>query len=192
VSFLDRLFGDPRKTEAHAAALKFRNEIAVDVGKDYAWVAEYAKTLWAYREASYKTLDEKADSIIKYLGGGTGLFAIGVLSKIDVKNAHIAAFALFPLLAGIVAVFLAIYARIPMFAPDPTDIKTAKEIYADGRGSKEEAIAAFLGQWHYLCECLAMVNDKKAFVVMCATWLYWFAIALLAVPLVVAIFWPPV
>src|SRR5207249_532630 len=43
---------------------------------DYSWVRDYAKERLKQFDQNFDSLDGKADSIIKYLGGGTGIIAI--------------------------------------------------------------------------------------------------------------------
>jgi hypothetical protein len=76
------------KNPLYEAAKRFRDNPDPKDGVNYSWVSEYAKALWEYRNGVFDKLDEKSESIIKYLGGGTGLFTLGVLAKIDAGNGN--------------------------------------------------------------------------------------------------------
>jgi hypothetical protein len=77
------------KAEAHKRAVEFMHESTAKDGVEYKWVWEYAKELWELRSKVFNVLDDKADGIIKYLGGGTGLFAIGLLAKADSTSSYL-------------------------------------------------------------------------------------------------------
>jgi hypothetical protein len=174
----------------HQAAAAFMRDMQVKDGIGYGWVNEYAQALWEDRNKTFAVLDEKADSIIKYLGAGMGVFVLGILAKIDVHNAYLALSALPAVLSAVASVYTAIRARNPAFTPNLPSVESAKG-YAEAEGNEEQARAAFLGQWHLACEDLRLVNEKKAALVARAGGLYFVALLLLLIPAGVASFHPP-
>jgi hypothetical protein len=55
---------------------------------DYAPVVDYAKTLLERMEHTEKLLDEKADSIVKHLGGGAALITFGVFFSFKAESSR--------------------------------------------------------------------------------------------------------
>src|SRR5262249_7329045 len=55
--------------------LEFSKEVRPIENADYKWLLDYARLLWDECNKTFASLDEKAENIIRYLGGGTGLFA---------------------------------------------------------------------------------------------------------------------
>jgi hypothetical protein len=180
------------KDETFEDAVKYLNSVEGKPGVDYEWALEYAKLLWEDWNNTFNVLDEKAESIIKYLGGGTGLFALGVLSKIDSHNAHIAAWSFPTVIVALLSVFLAMWTRKPFQFPELPSIRNAKEAYADAIETKEAAVGAFLGQWNLACEKAKWICDRKAALLNWSTWLYFAAISLLLLPLLAAVICPPI
>jgi hypothetical protein len=175
---------------AYKQALEFMKNVGSKPGAEYEWVFDYAKTLWSYRNSTFVLLDEKADSIIKYLGGGTGLFTLGVLAKVDGSNWYIAVAAMPAIACALLAILFAILARMPGAFPGISTIETAKD-YADAEVSSSAALAGFLGQWNLACEAARLICARKANRVAIAAWLTYSALVLLALPLLVAVHWPP-
>ncbi len=168
-----------------------RHVVAVE-GKEYEWVWDYAKDLVARKLDFFKMLDDKADTIIRYLGGGAGIFALGVLAKIDSTNWHIALMAIPALLASVVAVFFAIRCRVPSQGSGSTSIQTAKEVFADQSIDAMHAKAAFLGQFHLTATVLEIASRHKSRCIIVASWCYFAAIALLILPIITAVVFPPI
>src|SRR5437016_7895 len=69
-----------------AQAAEFSRNFTPREGVNYEWVIAYAKDQWNSLETVFKQLDDKADGVIKYLSGGTGLLAIGTLLTINRGN----------------------------------------------------------------------------------------------------------
>jgi hypothetical protein len=175
---------------AYKQALEFMKYVGPKQGAEYGWVFDYAKILWEYRNRVFVSLDEKADSIIKYLGGGTGLFALGVLAKVDGSNWYIAVAAMPAVACALLAILFAILARRPSAFPGLSTVETAKD-YADAEESSSAALAGFLGQWNLACEAVRLICQRKASRVEVAAWFTYAALVLLAIPLLVAVHYPP-
>ena len=167
-------------------AIKFKDTIDPKDGIDYEWVLEYAKYQFDRADRLYKELDDKANDIIKYLGGGTGLFTLAAIfnttpQRLSVILASIPAF-----LLALVAVALAARARQPNPAREPPSIKGAYG-FAEHFKNAKLAQAGFIGQWHATCEGMHLAIKAKGERVQHATRFYVWAIVSLAIPIVVAI-----
>lgn len=156
-------------------------------GVEYAWVDDYRRVVWDHRCKVLSTLNDKADAIFRYLGGGTGLFALGVLVKLDHEHARLTEVSLPALLCALAAILLACIAKNPSYAPNLPSIQDALTTYAEGSGSDHEAIGAFLGQWNLACEDMRLVCMRKANLIQWATWLYFVAISFLLLPITISI-----
>jgi hypothetical protein len=174
----------------HQTATKFMHSSAAIPGAHYEWVSRYAKDLWDHRLKIFTSLDDKSDGIIKYLGGGTGLFALGVLAKVDSGNVYLVLWTLPALICALMSLFLAIKARKPQLVSSLPSVQKAMT-YADENPNEDEALAAFLGQWNLACEHMRLICLRKAFLIEVSTWFYSLALGLLLLPLIVAAFCPP-
>ncbi|NOY30753.1 MAG: hypothetical protein GXP28_11470 [Planctomycetes bacterium] len=104
---LGSIFTDPE----YQAAYRFKDVFLPDKDKDYEWVAEYARFTFDQLQKANDTLDKKSESIMRVLGGGSGLLSLGAvlnLTKIGVATA----FGLLSALA-LVAVVVAVWVRVP-------------------------------------------------------------------------------
>src|SRR5579884_3270143 len=156
-----------RANESHKQAVAFMENFHAKEGVDYSWIIDYAKLLWDERNAQYKMLDEKADSIIKYLGGGLGLFSLGVLAKVDPANAYLIIWALPAVICALLSLYFATKARGPNPVPTLPPVETATS-YAE----KEKWQADFLGKWHVACEDFRVANRDKVRLLEWGTWCY--------------------
>src|SRR5271157_3479339 len=145
---------DPQYTEAES----FKEEIELKDGVDYEWVWEHAKDTFDRSESTYKELDDKANDIIKYLGGGTGLFTLAVLANIRHENACVILAAIPTFLLALISVTVALRARQPNPATRPPDIRSAFK-FAEHYEKSGKARAYFLGQWHLTCKGLDLANS---------------------------------
>ena len=171
----------------HVEARAFLNSVTPKPGVDYTVALEHAKSVWEGEQKAYELLEAKADSIIRYLGGGTTLFTLGILSKIDASNYWIAVAALVPIAMALVAIRFAVRAMTPAPAPSLPSVQTVKEVYLDATDSEMEAVGALLGQWNLACVDMRLVNELKAQHVTTATAFYFGAIVSLTAPLLAGI-----
>jgi hypothetical protein len=174
-----------RDDESYRRAVSFMQNLQAKEGIDYGWVFEYAKSLWTERNSEFAALDNKADAIIKYLGGGLGLFSVGVLAKVDVSNAYLIFWALPAVVCAIISLFLAAWARKPSAAPALPPVEAAVN-YAEEDKDEKKAHMAFLGQWNLICESHRLINLSKAWKLEQATYFYCAALGLLTLPLLAA------
>ena len=64
-----RVHDDPAYQKAH----EFKDSYSPKEQVDYDWVQDYARLIYDRFQQADESLDAKAESIIKLLGGGTGL-----------------------------------------------------------------------------------------------------------------------
>jgi hypothetical protein len=162
-------------------------------GVDYAWVVDYAEKQLAETFAVYRRLDDKAASILNYLGAGTGLLTLGSLSSAVLDKASLLVLiACVPAAAaGLLAMFWAARARMtkPLsHPPAPTDLAAVVDWYAaQGEPSPDRARAASLRN---LGRCLAAndaASEAKADLVNRSMRVFVGAVALLMLPVAVVV-----
>ena len=175
---------DYQKQLEFARTFKPRQEGADDTIGNYEWVVELAKEKYADLHKSFDGMDEKADAIIKYLGGGTAIIALGALASVNRSNAWLVFLLVPSIVFALRAIFLATVARTPTEAPLPPTLRTAIE-YAESYGSEVET--RFLAALHATCEGLKKVVAWKSQRVTKAAKCYYRALLLLLLPLVA---WP--
>ncbi len=173
-------------TPASAAAADFARSFDPAEGVDYKWVAAYARDRHAAALAAFKELDDKAGSVIGYIGGGAGILTLAAVAALtDPKIPAAVVFASVPsILAALGAAACAVAARLGRPVYMPPSIATAAEYAAFFR---DRAEAAFAAQVH-LCVALGLeVTDRKRRWVDWSLGLFVAATALLLLPLVTAV-----
>jgi hypothetical protein len=171
---------DPSYIEAN----EFAKSIEPEEGVDYEWVADYATDLFDRLTRSNKELDEKANDIVKYLGGGSGLFALLAITKVDPANSVVLWSVLPAFIVALVAIYRAASVRRPMDLDLPPSVKAAFD-YAVTYNTT--ARAAFVGKWHVACQHAVLVNGYKTKLVEQATRWFVLAIASLTLPIVASL-----
>ena len=87
---------------------------------DAEWLMPYAKWKYEHYENTWRSVDQKADTVIRYLGGGLGLVAIGTLLSIN-ENNSLAALGILPsMICALIAVWYAVKSRGPLEYASPT------------------------------------------------------------------------
>jgi hypothetical protein len=170
--------------EAYRRANVFKDRFQPRDDVDYAWIQTYSREVYSRLEQADQTLDTKAESIIKLLGGGTGLLALGALinaPKIGILPVICICAAL---LAALFAIFSAAWVRVPRESFLPPSIAWAIS-YAHRYAKPADQ---FLGQWHLACEGMRLAVLAKAAGVRLATWLAVTAILFLALSFIAALF----
>jgi hypothetical protein len=173
---------DPEYEEAET----FQENIEPTKEADYTWVWRYSEDTFKRVETIYKELDDKANDIVKYLGGGTGLFTLGVLANVSHSNYWIIICALPAFLLALTSIALALRARQPNPACQPPSIRSAYK-FADHYIDVKLAQATFLGEWHLACTGMVLANRAKAVRIRYATFCFWLSIASLGLPIIAAI-----
>jgi hypothetical protein len=166
-------------------ALDFAKKVRINEAQHYDWVWEYSKDLWTHRVKVIGLIDEKAESIIKYLGGGLGIVSLGIIA-IPTTMMHLALWMLPAIFCAIVSIAYALYARWPKDMPALPSIKEAIE-YTDHYIDNDNAKAHFLGQWNLACEGIRLFSSIKAKNVEWAMKLCLISISLLSLPIIVGI-----
>lgn len=159
---------------------------------EYDWVVEYAPKLWDARFAIYQKLDDKATSVMTWLGGTLGLLGVGLTLAVSDGRVpwQVAVAFLFPLAAAIAAVVVAWRARVARrIYPVPYVKLCLDRVAENGKGAR----VAVLGVWHIAITRLGRVTGERSWLVDVALLLSMLAGVLLVVPLATAIFmrvWP--
>jgi hypothetical protein len=162
------------------SARHFKEVIRPGSDTEYDWVCEHAKEQYERGRKTWSTVDDKANEVIKYVGGGTGLVTVGVLTTLRPETAALVAYTVPAIILSWVAVTLAALARRPQAAAEPPSIETAFH-YANAY--KEGANVRFLGQWHLACEILDIALRRKTALLAWSVWSFLAALALLLLPL---------
>jgi len=174
-----------RSAPEYLAAEDFNDQIEPGDGIDYEWVLAYAKDLSARREKIAGIMDEKADAIIKYMGGGVGLFALGAIAAVPQGQGYLLLYSLPAVLFALCSVFLAALIRKPNDMPGLPSVADAMN-YANRYTEGDAAKIKFLGQAHMACEAWRVVCRAKGKVLVWATGCYFTALLALLIPAVVA------
>ena len=174
-----KLFKDTQSFKDNAEPIK---------DKDYSWAWDFAEAQFDRLFAISKELDEKANDIIKYLGGGTGLFALAMLSKIEPENFWLLKWTIPSFALAIVSILFAVLVRKPTTTYTPPSVEAAFK-YVGYFEDANMAKGAFLGQWNRACVGVSLTNEIKADRVFAATWFFFLAITSLAIPIGVATWW---
>lgn len=179
-----------REDFAVAEATRFCNEFKPEPGVDYGWVLARAKEQYALAETTFKALDDKASSIVTYLGSGTGALALAWTAAVTSNNVlpGVGACAFPAFCAAFWAVKKAMYARSPRgcaYPPSGKEAARRADYYHDA--AAKEAEYSTVGQWHYAAAVMQWAADKKADAVNeAALYLTW-AVGLLSLPLVASV-----
>lgn len=182
---------DVESSKEYEAALAYWHNFEKKSEVNYVWVAQYAKDLAERSEQTDKVLDEKADSIIKYLGGGSTLLTFGALLSIrpeKPESCWLALAALVSLLPSLVFAVLAVRAALRVRTPQPALIlpELTKAIHlAENYGTPEEAELNAVLILHPICEAYALRNARKAVCLKCAHTFYTRSLLLAFVPVFV-------
>lgn len=181
---------DYEQSEDYKSALNFYRDFEQKDGVDYSGIVDYARELYDRYDKTDKILDDKADSIIKYLGGGSALITFGALMSIKSENywssvfAIVALVSLLPsLVCALLAVRKAIHVRRPRSSASLPDVHFALEM-AEYHKTKEKLNVNLWLIFYPICEAAYYRNLQKARLVESAHCLYLWAMGLLIVPVV--------
>jgi hypothetical protein len=178
----DRIFTDPE----YANAYEYKDQFQPKDDADYGWVSTYAVFIYNQLQAIETSLDSKAESIVKLMGGASGLLSIGAIINMDkliALNGPTRLSIAFSLIIALFSVGLAIWARVPRNTVLPPSIAWALE-YVEGYESQSES--RFLAQWHLACEGIRLSNRAKSICVRIASWMGLASVLLLAISFFIA------
>jgi hypothetical protein len=167
--WFDKLMPCYTSAEDYLKAVAESKEMEPGEDKGYDWVADYAKDLVTRREKIASILDDKADAIIKYMGGGAGLFALGAIAGIQQGQGLLILWSLPALACALVSVFLATLARKPLDMPGLPKVIDAFH-YANAYEEKEAKVKFLVGKAHATNAAWLAVCRAKAKRVEWATW----------------------
>ncbi|MFL5339885.1 MAG: hypothetical protein ACJ8F7_07020 [Gemmataceae bacterium] len=135
---------DYTQSEEYQKALKEYRKFKQIDGIDYSPVVQYARELCEHYEAVDKALDDKADSIIRYLGGGSAIVTFGAFLSVkgESHDSRIvglcALLSLLPsLICALAAVYSAIRVRMPRSAAIFPEVDWARRM-AEYNGTKDK------------------------------------------------------
>jgi hypothetical protein len=181
---------DYEQSPDYQQALEYYRAFKKQDEVDYSVVIAYARELHEKYDKTDKVLDEKADSIIKYLGGGSALVTFGALVSIKAENpwscilGGVALVCLLPALAcAINAVRHAIHVRRPRSAATLPHVKFAVEM-AEYNKKKEDIELNLWLIFYPICEAAHHRNVQKAKRVEKAHKAYVWAMGFLIIPVV--------
>src|SRR5208337_1808625 len=140
-------------------AEKFKQEIQPEKEVNYDWVWDYACETHNHIWERYKELDNKANDIIKYLGGGVGLFTVGTIANISSQNVWLVVCAIPSFLVSLASIFFAVLALQPNPVKLPPTVESA---YNYANDYKETGKATFLGQWHLVITGMDVAAKLKS------------------------------
>jgi flagellar basal body-associated protein FliL len=181
---------DYEKSDDFKAAMEFYRIFKPQDNVDYGEPVKFARELYERYENTGKLLDEKADSIIKYLGGGSALITFGALVSLKIDNqwsCTLGIVALVSLLPSLVCAFLAvssaINARKPQTAATLPNVKFAVEM-AEYYKKQDELEPNLWLIFYPLCEAALHRNLRKAKIVHNAHTWYKRSMWLLLIPVI--------
>lgn len=157
-----RIHDDPAYQKAH----EFKDTYSPKEGVNYDWIQDYARLIYDRFNQADELLDAKAESIIKLLGGGTGLLTLGAILNLSKLGLPAGIGLGISLLLALVAIAIAAWARVPRQTFLPPSVAWALK-YADSYG--DAAPSKFLAQWHLACEGIRLAVRVKARGVKVAT-----------------------
>jgi hypothetical protein len=158
-------------------AERFRGEFNLETGVEYKWVWDHGIQNLERAYKVWADLDNKANEIIKYLGGGTGILAATSLVKADAQNAWIFLAFVPALFVAIISIFFAALARQPNPMRFPPSIIDAFRMSSVMK-SETAAKAALIGKLQVIYKGVLLAMEIKSARVQQATW--WFFAALAA------------
>ncbi len=113
------------KDERYREAEKFEQEIQPEKEVNYDWVWDYACETHNHIWERCKELDNKANDIIKYLGGGVGLFTVGTIANISSQNAWLVVWTIPSFFFSLASILFAVLALKPNPVKLPPSVESA-------------------------------------------------------------------
>jgi len=171
----------------HAVDLAQHFEPRQDV--EYGWAMDYGLRAYEWYSHALDVLDQKADSLITYLGGGVGLLSM-VAAVLSLDKSRILAATLLPtILLGLWAIRLAAGARAPALLPFPPFPDKALR-YSEFFEVRERAVGAFTAKLHEATIAAWIALDAKGNRIRAATRCFIWATGLLLLPVFGALLLP--
>lgn len=181
---------DYEQSDDYKAAVEYWNKFQQQEQVDYSVALAYARELFERYDKLDKALDEKADTIVKYLGGGSALVTLAALVSVKTDTFSscllglIALVCMIPsLVAAILAVAAAIRVRQPRASATLLPVKFAVEM-AEHYKLKDNTELNLWLMFHPICEAYHFRTFRKSSWVKRAHDCYRWAIGLLLFPVV--------
>lgn len=158
--------GQVEKDPSYGLAVSFSDNFKPSEGRDYKWTLDYS--VKEYEQASLRAdaLDDKADTLIGYLGAGSTFVALGLAYGLGKGNRAVLFAAVPALLLLLAAILLALVARIPSKLPALPYAKDALEMKA---GTDQIAMGKFAASVWTSSRSISISTTKKA---MLVRWAY--------------------
>jgi hypothetical protein len=157
---------------------KFARSFNPIEGVDYKWFMEQAAKEFDFAESRTKSLEEKADKVIAYLGATEGILTFGMTYVVSFGHPKFLWVSVPTLIAFFAAIMLALISRSPALHPAFPSPQEFLEKYPQGNPAKFAArISATSG-------IASLANAAKARLVRRAHWLLaiglgWFVVSAL-------------
>jgi hypothetical protein len=153
------------KDPSYSLAVSFSDNFKPSDNRDYKWALDYS--VKEYEQASLRSdaLDDKADTLIGYLGAGSTFVALGLAYGLGKGNQAVLFAAVPALLLLLTAIILALVARIPSKLPALPYTKDALEMKA---GTDQIAIGKFAACVWTSSHSVSISTIKKAMLVRSA------------------------
>lgn len=181
---------DYQQSADYREAVEFWQKFQQKDGVDYAVVQKYARELFERYDKADKALDEKADTIIKYLGGGSALIAFGALMTIKTDSRNTCLLGVVALLCLIPSLILAsraianaVKVRWPRSSATLLPVKFAVKMAEHYKEPEKIDLNLWL-MFHPICEAYHFRNTRKAELVRVAHQYYLGAVTLLVLPVI--------
>jgi hypothetical protein len=130
-------------------AFDYKNNFQPKASEDYGWVRDYADFVYGQFEKTGQTLDAKAESIMKLLGGGSGLLTLTAIVNLTKIGTAVFVMLGIALAFAIVSILIAAWVRLPGNYYLPPSVAWALEYVA---AYSDESCDRFIAQWHLACE----------------------------------------
>ena len=172
-------------------AADFDRTFEPQAGVEYEWVTKHSREQYDDAKKVFDGLDAKATAIITYLSSRTGLITLGSIAAIATEKvpAEVVWCSIPALVCSCIAIVFALRARRPLPVYPPSGADKVVGI-ANHYKSAKNAEAAFLSHWHLLTVLLRPTIYIKSWNVDYATRLIVATVALLFLPLFVALLVP--
>jgi hypothetical protein len=162
-----------KKDKSYDLAATFSDKFEPKADRDYKWVLDYSIKEYELASLRVDSLEGKADTLIGYLGAGSGLISIGLAYGLGKGNSRVLIAAVPALLLLLFAILLALVARIPSKLPTLPQSRTALEIEAD---SDRVAVGKFAASVWTSTRSIALAAREKSRLVRWAYWCFGFGI----------------
>lgn len=158
-----------RNKEEYKQASAFVDTYKPKGGKDYKWALSHALKEYESADERLNILDAKADSLIWYLGSGSGLISLALLYGISQESTALLLAVLPTLLTLLIATICAAIARSPARIPGLPYTRDALNCIDENGKDAEAKFAAMIATSSVAAQLAA---NEKARLVRASFWLF--------------------